>query len=1033
MTIQLPSPGNDSSSTVTSPLLTSTEDLIRFPSESLHSFSFAQKSNDFVQMRQNVLKRSIDLLKDKGMWAAGGLGIASAQAKLDGDQEVQSMIELLDKAHLLGNDALRPNGSMATGPLTGPAYTSADNVFEKSFNVERSASPESMAIRRDDEDIRDNMPNPTETPSLTINVPDEPPRRLDDQPLSAPFSVSRPRGLKRTYTDVSSLTLQSKLTEAMSRPYLADESALLSPAAFTPQDMSVTPFAGLTPHAHGRHTPASQAIFTTQSEDPWTITASNDLACLAFGVQASKIRKLSTLDMIREDKRQWLRTKLERAKTPSMPKLQAMTSPTRSPIMGTGLTARLLSKAPSRETGRRNKSADALGSSTTGGRYSPKPLAELPKSNGVLLCGDVIPIQKRNGDVGSATLWLQEKRDKLIWVMEEIAEDVAFLSVDEIGCVTKVSGKSEAVWGMEHVRPGMDVIRMIPDMPRLKGTNTGALDYHRIADLRSFTARTSNDISIPITVDQISGQPTFRVSSFPHIAGMMVVSSSSLKISSSNTVVSEALFGRSTNGLFMNDLIPGFDSMLNMLVQDDDIDLVEGMVIPEHSFRRARAVLALREGKKEAAAVFLRPNGLPAIHRDGAQILVDLQMRVVKSETFGQAFAEQVIEEEEEEENGVTMKHSNARSGGTSKVDYAIWFSYDKALHAEHHGIGPISPLISRPSTPPHQPSPSNILTLQDESESDDGARVSSAHTSATELTPPLSSAQPMLRRDSSANLDTQLSPQSPETSGEFRKTMSITDYTILEEMGAGAYGQVKLARPRITAPPSIRAFSKVVIKYVTKRRILVDTWTRDRKLGTVPLEIHTLDYLKRDGLRHENIIEMIDFFEDETNYYILMKPHGLPGMDLFDYIELRVNMGEDECRKIFAQVVAGVHFLHTKAKVVHRDIKDENVILDGEGRIKLIDFGSASYIRNGPFDVFVGTIGTYPLSSPFLFAIISSLASPSSANPSARHSSNTNKTRLRSARSPLRHDLRRPQTRRLGPRYPALHHPLQGEPLLQH
>jgi protein-serine/threonine kinase len=41
----------------------------------------------------------------------------------------------------------------------------------------------------------------------------------------------------------------------------------------------------------------------------------------------------------------------------------------------------------------------------------------------------------------------------------------------------------------------------------------------------------------------------------------------------------------------------------------------------------------------------------------------------------------------------------------------------------------------------------------------------------------------------------------------------------------------------------------------------------------------------------------------------------------------------------------------------VHRDIKDENVILDGEGKVKLVDFGSAAYIKSGPFDVFVGTI----------------------------------------------------------------------------
>src|SRR5690606_33115242 len=130
----------------------------------------------------------------------------------------------------------------------------------------------------------------------------------------------------------------------------------------------------------------------------------------------------------------------------------------------------------------------------------------------------------------------------------------------------------------------------------------------------------------------------------------------------------------------------------------------------------------------------------------------------------------------------------------------------------------------------------------------------------------------------------------------EARKRKTINDFIILEDMGQGAYGQVKLCIYKKGSQ------KRVVVKYVTKKRILVDTWTRDRKLGTVPLEIHILNYLKESGLRHPNIVEMIDFFEDDINYYIEMVPHGLPGMDLFDYIELMINMDESEARMIFVQ-----------------------------------------------------------------------------------------------------------------------------------
>ncbi|KAK9449523.1 kinase-like domain-containing protein [Limtongia smithiae] len=214
----------------------------------------------------------------------------------------------------------------------------------------------------------------------------------------------------------------------------------------------------------------------------------------------------------------------------------------------------------------------------------------------------------------------------------------------------------------------------------------------------------------------------------------------------------------------------------------------------------------------------------------------------------------------------------------------------------------------------------------------------------ADDATAATAAASPEKQPPSSTELVVQVTDASTLYAG--KKT--INWFTILEDMGEGAYGQVKLAQYK---PPRDE---KVVLKYVTKKRILVETWIRDRTLGTIPLEIHVLKFLQQ--YPHRNVVDMLDFFEDETNYYIEMSPHGIPGMDLFDYVELRANMDEAECRSIFFQVASAVRHLH-QVGVVHRDIKDENIILDSDGNIKLIDFGSAAYIKSGPFTVFVGTI----------------------------------------------------------------------------
>lgn len=238
--------------------------------------------------------------------------------------------------------------------------------------------------------------------------------------------------------------------------------------------------------------------------------------------------------------------------------------------------------------------------------------------------------------------------------------------------------------------------------------------------------------------------------------------------------------------------------------------------------------------------------------------------------------------------------------------------------------------------------------------------------------------------------------------SQEHKGETSISDFEIVSDIGRGAYGLVKKARKK--GPDGRAQGEEVVIKYIIKSRILADCWRRHRVLGPIPVEIHVMDQLRRiayvpppkprpwspkrpttlEAYRaqkrleaerddtqaetgpaaavtaptsHPNICRMLDFFEDHEFYYLVMPCFG-QGQDLFDYVESAPDgLEASQCRSIFGQVADALWFLHAN-NIVHRDIKDENVVLNGEGNAQLIDFGSAAHVRPGKlFDTFSGTL----------------------------------------------------------------------------
>lgn len=71
---------------------------------------------------------------------------------------------------------------------------------------------------------------------------------------------------------------------------------------------------------------------------------------------------------------------------------------------------------------------------------------------------------------------------------------------------------------------------------------------------------------------------------------------------------------------------------------------------------------------------------------------------------------------------------------------------------------------------------------------------------------------------------------------------------------------------------------------------------------------------------------------------------HQLVKGELFDYMTEVVTVSEKRTRQIMMQLLDAISYIHAR-KIVHRDVKPENILLDENLNIKLADFGIASFI----------------------------------------------------------------------------------------
>ncbi|KAI3373134.1 hypothetical protein L3Q82_006459 [Scortum barcoo] len=150
--------------------------------------------------------------------------------------------------------------------------------------------------------------------------------------------------------------------------------------------------------------------------------------------------------------------------------------------------------------------------------------------------------------------------------------------------------------------------------------------------------------------------------------------------------------------------------------------------------------------------------------------------------------------------------------------------------------------------------------------------------------------------------------------------TGDMNSYHILELVGEGSFGRVHKGRKRFTG-------QVVALKFMPK------VGRSDKELRNLKREIEIMR-----GLQHPNIVQLFDSFETQTEVVVVTEyAEG----QLFQILEDDGNLPESQVRDIACQLVSALYYLHSH-RILHRDMKPQNILLGKSGVVKLCDFGFA-------------------------------------------------------------------------------------------
>ncbi|CAK1582063.1 unnamed protein product [Parnassius mnemosyne] len=152
-----------------------------------------------------------------------------------------------------------------------------------------------------------------------------------------------------------------------------------------------------------------------------------------------------------------------------------------------------------------------------------------------------------------------------------------------------------------------------------------------------------------------------------------------------------------------------------------------------------------------------------------------------------------------------------------------------------------------------------------------------------------------------------------------------MESYIVISFIGEGSFGRVFKAKHKETD-------AVVALKVI-------------RKKGRSPKDLKNLRQecdIQRQ-LQHPNIIRMIDSFDTESELVVVTE---YAEKELHSILAKEGCLNEEQVKKITWDLVSALYYLHSH-RVLHRDLKPQNVLLDNSGRAKLCDFGLARIMTN--------------------------------------------------------------------------------------